>query len=613
MKCLRLTALSTVVFGMCVLAFDQAPAPSTLFTFDGTTSSEISGPVSYVDGLDDQALSLSGRSASSHLTLEARNLQLTKTDDFSVQYWIRTTVDSDKRIVLLSTKPFTDNSLASQKEAGWVFYLSGGTWGWNIGSGTRRLTYERDNGRLMPMNDGKWHQLTMTYDSALSEVRLFYDGANKTVYHVDDATGFDFTNTNPITIGWAGAAPALGAEVLPAIEAGASTLQALVNEFNRLGATPVTSEEFVHLIVDPKRLFDRNVKAMAEKMGAGAAAFEESMASADFGRVTALESELMKNPYTVHQVIDFMDTAPLMKVFALVEGTVTIRERGASAFAARERLDAPEFDMDNLAFWDRPLSSEEIRSSYAAHFAPAASALDESVTSLTAASWNIWHGGKHFTTEEHGWDSRVAIANMIRDEGVDVVMMQETYSAGDFIAAELGYYFATTVDWDYLNQGANISVLSRYPIKELSVPAGSAFMNVAVTLAISKTQDLYAMSNWYGMDQFPAVFEFHEARFQQSATTPTLFAGDFNAVPHTDGGDSPASRALLDAGFTDAFRQTFPDVQTDPGPTHQNNRRIDQLYFKGARLSHISTKQVSTRPAGFPSDHFMIVSRFGLK
>ena len=132
--------------------------------------------------------------------------------------------------------------------------------------------------------------------------------------------------------------------------------------------------------------------------------------------------------------------------------------------------------------------------------------------------------------------------------------MQETYSSGDFIAAELGYYFATTVDWDYLNQGANISVLSRYPIEEVYVEEDSPFMTVATKLAISKTQYLYAMSNWYGMEQFPAVFAFNESRFAESDTIPTVFGGDFNAVPHTDGGGSPASPTMLAAGFTDAFR-----------------------------------------------------------
>ena len=65
------------------------------------------------------------------------------------------------------------------------------------------------------------------------------------------------------------------------------------------------------------------------------------------------------------------------------------------------------------------------------------------------AAFNIHHGGKHETIEEDGWDSRELIAEIIRRENIDIVMMQETYSSGDFIAADLGYYFATTVDWDH--------------------------------------------------------------------------------------------------------------------------------------------------------------------
>jgi len=206
----------------------------------------------------------------------------------------------------------------------------------------------------------------------------------------------------------------------------------------------------------------------------------------------------------------------------------------------------------------------------------------------------------------------VAIAKMLQVENVDVIMMQETYSSGDFIAAELGYYFATTVDWDYLNQGANISVPSRHPIKEVHVQEDSPFQNVGVKVAISRTQDLYVMSNWYGMGQFSEVFDFHEARFGESGTIPTLFAGDFNAVPHTDGGENPASLALLEVGFIDAFRSLYPDVEEYPGASHRSGRRIDQLYYKGIGLKNTSTRVISTRPGGFPSDHFLILSTFDL-
>jgi exonuclease III len=594
--------------------------PVARFGFDGnvdnaagtTVDGVIGGTLSFVEGLDGQALSLTSVDSPAPLALDNENLPFDRSEDFSVQSWVRTTAGSDRRMVVLSQKEFADNSLASQKQSGWVFYISDGTWAWNMGSGARRITYERDNGEHMPLNDGRWHQLTMTYDSARAEVRLFYDGQNKVVYNVDDSAGFDFTNSSPLVVGWTGTEVSPQAEIAAAVYAGAEDLQELVDGFNSLGVKEVEADEFVNLIVEPGRLFDEKVAEMTESLGAEGAAFRESMQSVDFEQVSAVEAALMRNPYTIHQAFSFMEAAPLLKIFSLVDGEVTIREDAAKAFTERERLYPPEFDIDNLGVWDRVLPSEEVLDSYSEYFKLVVAELEEKLTSITASAWNIFHGGKHFTIEEHGWDSRVAIAEIVKRENVDIVMMQETYSSGDFIAAELGYYFATTVDRDYLNQGANISVISRYPIKELHVQADSPFMNVGAKIAVSATQDLWAMANWYGMQQFPAVVEFHQTRFQESDTIPTLFAGDFNAVPHTDGGDSPASRALLDAGFTDAFRSSHPEVQESPGFTHRSGRRIDQLYYKGVGLRNTSTRLVSTWPTGFPSDHFLLLSTFDL-
>ena len=110
----------------------------------------------------------------------------------------------------------------------------------------------------------------------------------------------------------------------------------------------------------------------------------------------------------------------------------------------------------------------------------------------------------------------------------------------------------------------------------------------------------------------PAVFDFHQSRFAGSDITPVLFGGDFNAVPHTDKGKSPASVKLLGEGFTDAYRSFYPDVEKHPGFSHRGGRRIDQLYYKGKGLKNISTKVVSSWPTGFPSDHYLIISKFVL-
>ncbi len=502
---------------------------------DRPAAPTVHGTPSFSPGLEGTALHVDPDGPVATIAVERQHLSMGPSQDFAVQFWVRTDAPVDRRFVLLSQKTFPDNSLASQKNAGWVFYMSGGTWAWSMGSGNRRITYERDNGHRMPLNDGQWHQLAMTYSSEPSEVRLYYDGINWVTYHVSDSNGFDFSNENPLTVG-VSQRPEPRPEPLPEIEAGARGLQTLVDAFDALGLSPLAPDELVHLVVDPRQLFAEKVDREAHQLGADSLAFRRRMDSVDWEPVAAAERALMANPYTVHQNLNFTETAPLKRVYRLQDGRVEIQPAGALLYAERERLDAPDFDMDEMALWERTLGREEIAASYADHFEPSQAPSLESVDSLTAACWNIWHGGKHWTLQEHGWDSRVAIAEMLREADTDVVMMQETYSSGDFIAAELGFYFATTVDWDYLNQGANISVLK----------------------------------------------------------------------------DSPASVTLLEAGFTDAYRSLYPDAATHPAPTHRSGERIDQLYYRGAGLTNLSTQIVSERATGFPSDHYLILSTFGL-
>lgn len=106
--------------------------------------------------------------------------------------------------------------------------------------------------------------------------------------------------------------------------------------------------------------------------------------------------------------------------------------------------------------------------------------------------------------------------------------------------------------------------------------------------------------------------EFHKERFDQSDAIPVLFGGDFNTVPHTDGGDSPASVKLLGNGFFDAYRSLHPDVKKYPSYTHMEGVRIDQIYYKGKGLKNTFSKVISSWKTGFPSDHFLIVSNFEL-
>jgi len=574
------------------------------FNFEENITSgdhEFSGKdYSFVKGIDGKALNLNQDNGYSSLDLH--DLELSGTKDFSIQCWIKT--ESENPTVFLSQKNFRNKGITTQKNAGWSLYSSDGTFAWSIGSGERRINYERDNGNIMPLNDGQWHQLSITYNKELEEFRLYYDGHNKAIYNV----GFDFTNNEPLVIGSKTNDFDYENLYLPEIENGRAQLQAFVDEFNNLGLEVLKPDEFIDLIVSPEGVFEEKLKKFELTNGS----IKDKPDSDDLDKVLDIRRNFGSSPYTVYQNRGLTNLKPVSKIYFLKNNKVVINKPEAELFTLNEKLYPSDFSMDELLIWDRAINAEEVLDSYRKYKKTKPFELKKNIKDLTVGVWNIWHGGIHWTAEKDGWDSRLRIVEMLEENNVDVILMQETYSSGDFIAAELGYYFATTSDWDYCFQGANISVISRYPIKEIKVLDETEFNNVAVKLAISKTQEIYAISNWYGMAQFPAVFDFHKSRFDNSDNIPVLFGGDFNAVPHTDGGNSPASEKMLSEGFTDAFRSLYPDVKTYPGPSHRSGSRIDQLYYKGKGLENISTKVISTWPTGFPSDHFLILSEFKL-
>ena len=601
--------LSAILCVFSLSSFGVAQVGSQLkaalqFNFDGDVKSETLSfegqNYTFVEGINGLALSLRPDNGFNNLRLD--QLALDGTEDFSVQFWIKTT--SKKPMVILSQKEFSNKGMTAQKNAGWALYCSSGTFAWNMASGSRRLNYERDNGRKLPINDGKWHMIAMTYNKALSEIRLYYDGRNKAIYNV----GFDFVSNQPLVIGSVKNDFDYDSKILPEIEEGAAILQSLVDEFNSLGFDALKSEEFISLVVAPKKLFEEKHK----ELDPSKTDLITKLKSKDLKRVNDLRDQLLLSPYTIHQIEELTLIKPLNKLYALREGKVVIDPTEARRFTKQEQLFPSDFAMDNLDISESVLSAEEVLRSFTEYRKTRDFKYKKNLKELTVGVWNIWHGGMHFTAEADGWDSRLRIVEMIKKKNVDVILMQETYSSGDFIAAELGYYFATTSDWDYRMQGSNISVLSRYPIKELDVLQEAEFMNVSVKLSISEKQEIYAMSNWYGMNVFPAVYDFHETRFKQADDIPIVFGGDFNAVPHTDGGDSPASKKMLGNGFTDAYRSLHPDVNKFPAYTHSSGVRIDQLYYKGSGLENKSTEVIFTWPSGFPSDHFLILSKFRL-
>ncbi len=568
---------------------------SIQFYFDDNTNSnkyEFKGDeYHFTEGINGKALVFKPDRGFHYLTLNRSIIDYSK--DFTVQFWVQTL--SKQPMVLLSQKQFTDKSISSQKNKGWVLYTSGGTFAWNVGSGTRRLNYERENGNKLPLCDGKWHLLTMTYSNRLNEFRLYYDGQNKAIYKVD----FDFSNNNPLVIGSKGNSFEYNTNILPQIKAGGIQLQKLVDAFNSLNIEKLENNEFIDFIVDPNELIRTRDKGL-----------EVSKTKID--SLKEIRKVLLKNPYTVFQNLILTNLKPISSIYYLDNGTVKINKDAAQLFTQLTRLYPSTFAMDDLSIISKALDAEEVFNEYTKFKKTKSIKHPKKLKSLCIGDWNIWHGGKHFTLKKDLWDSRMRVVEMIKKLNIDVILLQETYSSGDFIAAELGYYLVEVSDWDYCFQESNISIISKYPIKEVFVPKNASFMNIGAKLTISSTQDIYVMSNWYGMSAFANVYDFHKDRFKHSDSVPVFFGGDFNNVPHTDGGDSPASKKLLQNGFTDAYRSLYPDISLYPGFTHTAGERIDQLYYKGKGLKNISTKIISEWPGGFPSDHFIIISNFRL-
>jgi hypothetical protein len=94
---------------------------------------------------------------------------------------------------------------------------------------------------------------------------------------------------------------------MPEIVAGQKPLQDLVNSFNNLNVGNVVPEQFVDLIVDPLELFVKKRNELKIQKGTDSAAFLALVKDADLALVSKARGELMKNPYTVHQIKEFME------------------------------------------------------------------------------------------------------------------------------------------------------------------------------------------------------------------------------------------------------------------------------------------------------------------
>lgn len=274
---------------------------------------------------------------------------------------------------------------------------------------------------------------------------------------------------------------------------------------------------------------------------------------------------------------------------------------------------------------------------------------DETARPIRVLCWNIWNGGdgaKDEPSPTRKLEKQRRVAEAIRASGADVVAMVETYGSGEVIARELGFHFHP--------RGANVSILSRWPIKEdLSVykpfhcvgalvetPEGRRFAIYSVWVHYvddvwtdphsrdgRSPADLIAKDGPSRVVEVRAILDGVAARTSSLADATVIVAGDFNSNSHLDYTEAasdqfgppvewPVTKTVAEAGFGDAYRTCNPKVDREQDRTwsprfpDQIQDRIDYVFWKGGLLAPRSATVVDKAPGRWPSDHAAMLVEF---
>ncbi len=265
-----------------------------------------------------------------------------------------------------------------------------------------------------------------------------------------------------------------------------------------------------------------------------------------------------------------------------------------------------------------------------------------SPTSFSVMAWNIWHGGRE-DGEQVGPER---VVDVIRDSGVDLVAMQETYGSGELISDALKFQFHP--------RGTNVSIHSRFPVVEdLSVFEEFKCVGALIELPDKRRVAFYSIWLPYNKeiwvegtrdtsdsesmlaacqascDDLKKIKSQIEKRLGDSKydDVPIVIAGDFNSMSHLDyipsfsdqyevSIDWPTSHVLLDDGFVDSWRLLHPEVDRSVDRTwtprfpEQEQDRIDYVYYRGRGLNAKESLIIDSHQDKFPSDHAALVTRF---
>ncbi|MCU4177590.1 endonuclease/exonuclease/phosphatase family protein [Carboxylicivirga sp. N1Y90] len=288
--------------------------------------------------------------------------------------------------------------------------------------------------------------------------------------------------------------------------------------------------------------------------------------------------------------------------------------------------------VDEFTIWSKVLSKDEVKQLYGTYKKTIQEPVNES-DEFTVLNWNIWHGATHYSKEKDGFDGIERTIELIRQSEADIVLMQETYGAGSKISSHLGYYYYEAASCIGAVWGANLSVMSRYPLEETylleeksNYGRNYAFNNGGVKVRMNKDKRVIAFTNWYNgqkPEDLEGALKAWSSLINQADSMPVIFGGDYNSVSHLDDGigKSGHSKLMTDAGFIDSYRACYPIVKTHPGYSfHTSKERIDYIYFKGANLELLDVRPIIPNfkgkgklSPGYPSDHLGIVSKFRFK
>lgn len=247
------------------------------------------------------------------------------------------------------------------------------------------------------------------------------------------------------------------------------------------------------------------------------------------------------------------------------------------------------------------------------------------------------------------------VAHVIRESGADLVGLQESVRNTRVLAKKLGMH--------YLQQDKRTALLSRYPLEkvtphryavQVSLPNGArvAYANAHLTSFPFQSHQLCHLPSGGGPylnTEAEAVESADNTRGDEvrtmiresnSLNLPAIATGDFNEPSRLDWTqaaadlgrnpikvDWPASRQFAEAGFTDGYREKYPNEIEKPGftwtPTKEPDDptdhpdRIDYVMYRGDALKLKSIEIVGEKAPyadlvvqPWPSDHRGVLATF---